>query len=159
RPKLLFCVLLRTEVAARGQKAEMLSIGVVLFEEIIGQIEDFLELAVPREQAGCFVEHRDPVSHVLEGNAEFGLALTDFVQQRAFSIAITAWAAKFCNSAICLSVNARTSWRKTRKAPTSSPSLSIGTPRLVRTLRIIGITANTSAYEGSEEMSAMWTAS
>ena len=30
---------------------------------------------------------------------------------RAFSIAITACAAKFCNSAICLSVNGRTSWR------------------------------------------------
>ena len=30
---------------------------------------------------------------------------------RAFSIAITAWAAKFCNRAICFSVNGRTSWR------------------------------------------------
>ena len=33
------------------------------------------------------------------------------VSSRAFSIAITACAAKFCNSAICLSVNGRTSWR------------------------------------------------
>ena len=33
------------------------------------------------------------------------------VISRAFSIAITAWAAKFCSSAICLSVNGRTSWR------------------------------------------------
>ena len=33
------------------------------------------------------------------------------VISRAFSIAITACAAKFCNSAICLSVNGRTSWR------------------------------------------------
>ena len=33
------------------------------------------------------------------------------VISRAFSIAITACAAKFCNRAICLSVNGRTSWR------------------------------------------------
>ena len=33
------------------------------------------------------------------------------VNSRAFSIAITAWAAKFCSSAICLSENGRTSWR------------------------------------------------
>jgi hypothetical protein len=33
------------------------------------------------------------------------------VISRAFSIAITACAAKFCNSAICLSVNGRTSDR------------------------------------------------
>ena len=33
------------------------------------------------------------------------------VMSRAFSIAITACAAKFCSSAICLSVNGRTSWR------------------------------------------------
>ena len=33
------------------------------------------------------------------------------VMRRAFSIAMTACAAKFCNSAICLSENGRTSWR------------------------------------------------
>jgi hypothetical protein len=33
------------------------------------------------------------------------------VKRRAFSIAMTACAAKFCNSAICLSVNGRISWR------------------------------------------------
>jgi len=33
------------------------------------------------------------------------------VNNRAFSIAITACAAKFCNSAICFSENSRTSWR------------------------------------------------
>ena len=30
---------------------------------------------------------------------------------RAFYVAMTAWEAKFCTSAICLSVNGRTSWR------------------------------------------------
>ena len=42
-------------------------------------------------------------------------------------MAMTAWAAKFCTSSICLSVKGRTSWRKIMIAPTSSPSLSIGT--------------------------------
>ena len=36
------------------------------------------------------------------------------VNSRAFSIAMTACAAKFCNSAICLSENGRTSWRLAR---------------------------------------------
>jgi hypothetical protein len=33
------------------------------------------------------------------------------VNSRAFSIAMTACAAKFCSNAICLSENGRTSWR------------------------------------------------
>jgi len=33
------------------------------------------------------------------------------MMSRAFSIAMTACAAKFCSSAICLSENGRTSWR------------------------------------------------
>ena len=33
------------------------------------------------------------------------------VNRRAFSIVMTAWAAKPCRSAICLSVKGRTSWR------------------------------------------------
>ena len=33
------------------------------------------------------------------------------LSSRVFSMAITAWAAKFCTSSICLSVNGRTSWR------------------------------------------------
>ncbi len=44
-----------------------------------------------------------------------GLLLQRFaaisLSSRVFSIAITAWAAKFCTSSICLSVNGRTSWR------------------------------------------------
>ena len=33
------------------------------------------------------------------------------LSRRVFSMAITAWAAKFCTSSICFSVNGRTSWR------------------------------------------------
>ena len=38
-------------------------------------------------------------------------ALRNSLSSRVFSMAMTAWAAKFCTSAICLSVNGRTSWR------------------------------------------------
>ena len=33
------------------------------------------------------------------------------LSRRVFSMAMTAWAAKFVTSSICLSVNGRTSWR------------------------------------------------
>ena len=47
-------------------------------------------------------------------------------------MAMTAWSAKFVTSSICLSVKARTSWRKMLKAPTSSLSFIIGTTTIVR---------------------------
>ena len=48
-------------------------------------------------------------------------------------MAITACAAKFCNRAICLSVNGRTSWRVTPKAPNRNPSFCNGTASRLRT--------------------------
>src|SRR5262249_33480160 len=53
-------------------------------------------------------------------------------RSRVFSIAITAWAAKFVTSSICLSVNGRTSGRKLRTGPTSPFSWISGPPRYVR---------------------------
>ena len=47
-------------------------------------------------------------------------------------MAMTAWAAKFVTSAICLSVKDRTSWRKMLIAPINAPSLNIGTTTIVR---------------------------
>ena len=55
------------------------------------------------------------------------------LSNRAFSMAMTAWAAKFWTSAICLSVNGRTSWRFRANEPISSFSFSIGTFMAVRT--------------------------
>ena len=49
------------------------------------------------------------------------------LSSRVFSMAITAWAAKFVTSSICLSVKGRTSWRKMLIAPINAPSLNIGT--------------------------------
>ena len=71
----------RAEVAARCEEAEVFLIGAMLFEKDVGQVEDLLELAVPRDQVLGFVEHRHAVAHVLERDAEFFLALPDFVQQ------------------------------------------------------------------------------
>ena len=52
---------------------------------------------------------------------------------RVFSMAMTAWAAKFWTNSICLSVNGRTSCRKMLMAPIKVFSLSIGTATRVRT--------------------------
>ena len=57
------------------------------------------------------------------------------VKSRAFSMAMTACAAKFCMSAICLSENGRTSRRYARIAPSNAPSLRSGTTSKERTAR------------------------
>ena len=54
-----------------------------------------------------FIKHSHAIAHVVEGYAQFVLALAISSSGRAFSIAITACAAKFSSSAICLSENAR----------------------------------------------------
>ena len=61
-------------------------------DDTVGHVKDFLELAVPRDQMLCFIEHGDAVAHILEGDAKFFLALREFISfsSRAFSIAITA---------------------------------------------------------------------
>jgi hypothetical protein len=52
---------------------------------------------------------------------------------RAFSIAMTAWSAKVRTSSICRSVNGSTRFRETLIVPSTAPSRSSGTARLVRT--------------------------
>ncbi len=54
------------------------------------------------------------------------------VNNRTFSIAMTAWLAKVATNSICLSVNGRTSRRWIVMAPTSAFSLSMGTASAVR---------------------------
>ena len=51
---------------------------------------------------------------------------------RAFSMAMTAWAAKVSTNLICFSVNGRTSARCRTKMPIGVPSRRRGTPRIVR---------------------------
>ncbi len=47
-------------------------------------------------------------------------------------MAITAWSAKVCSSAICFSLNGRTSVRRIIIAPTAAPSRNSGTASDVR---------------------------
>ena len=75
-------------------------------------------------------------------------------RSRAFSIAITAWSAKVSMRAIWLSVNARTSCRKMRITPSSSPARSMGIARVVR---LGSISRARSVYSGSAWTSRMWT--
>jgi hypothetical protein len=70
----------RAEVAALCEKTEVFLIGTVLLQEDIGQIEDLLELTVPCNQMLCSVKHGYAVTHILECDAEFLLALPYFVQ-------------------------------------------------------------------------------
>ena len=75
-------------------------------------------IAQRRSSGGDCVEHRgevagrgiDDLQH-LGGRSLLIQCLACLGQSRAFSIAMTACAAKFCNSAICRSVNGRTSCR------------------------------------------------
>ena len=54
------------------------------------------------------------------------------VKSRTFSIAMTAWSAKVWSSAICLSVNGRTSARRMVIAPIAAPSRMSGAVKWVR---------------------------
>ena len=67
------------------------------------------------------------------------------LSNRAFSMAMTAWAAKFCTSSICLSVKGRTSWRaraeradQVRCPLASGRSLTCASAQLDRTATVIG---------------------
>jgi hypothetical protein len=79
--KLLLRINTRSVLAAFGEIADIIGIGPPLGEDCVGHVEHLLELAVPRYQTGSVVEHGNAVAHVLEGDAEFFLALLDFVEQ------------------------------------------------------------------------------
>ena len=114
---------------------------------------DTVLLALENEQGSCrsAAERVSLVEHRIEDRREVtGRGIDDLqylggrgllrsnasrvsVMSRAFSIAITACAAKFCSSAICLSENGRTSWRLQEITPSSAPWRRSGINRLVRT--------------------------
>ena len=91
-------------LAAVGEIAEILGIARPPREEGVRQIEDLLEIAVPRGKARFGVEHGDAVAHIVEGDAHSAWRSRNSSNSRAFSIAITAWAAKVVASSISLSV-------------------------------------------------------
>ena len=66
-----------------------------------------------RFEHGLQVERRaaDDLEHVGGGGLLLQRLARSSLSRRVFSMAMTAWAAKFVTSSICLSVNGRTSWR------------------------------------------------
>ena len=78
------------------------------------------------------------------------------LNSRTFSRAMTAWAAKVCSSAICLSVNGRTSVRYTISTPTEAPSRSSGVASAVRTLATCVTSVRWGSSSTSRERSGSW---
>ena len=68
-------------LAAVSEIAEILGIARPLRQEGVRQIEHLLEIAVPRGEAHLGVEHDDAVAHIVEGDAQLGLALAQLVEQ------------------------------------------------------------------------------
>ena len=65
-------------------------------------VEDRLHV---RRRAADDAEHLGGRGLMLQRLAQFRVALAEFLEQRTFSMAITAWSAKVLRRAICLSVN------------------------------------------------------
>jgi hypothetical protein len=70
---LLFGVCLLAILAPGGKVTDESGIREPFGEEPVGQIENLLELAIPRHQTGRFIEHRDTIAHVFERDAQLGL--------------------------------------------------------------------------------------
>ena len=76
-------------------------------------------LAQPRGRFDQRVEHRlqikrraaDDFQHIGGRGLLLESISRNSLSSRVFSMAMTAWAAKFLTKSICLSVNGRTSWR------------------------------------------------
>ena len=65
-----------------------------------------------RRRAADDAEHLGRCRLMLQRLAQFRVALLSSLNSRTFSMAITAWSAKVSSSAICFSVNGRTSMRR-----------------------------------------------
>ena len=85
-----------------------------------------------RGRAADDAEHLGRCRLMLQGLAQFCVALLHSLNSRTFSMAMTAWSAKVSSSAICFSVNGRTSVRRIIIAPMATPSRSNGVARMVR---------------------------
>jgi hypothetical protein len=57
------------EFAALREEADVVRIARTRPQQCLGQIEDALEILVPGGQPQFAVEHRDPVAHIVEGDA------------------------------------------------------------------------------------------
>ena len=67
-------------LAMRRKVAKVVGKARPLGQQLIGQIEKLLEIAVPRREPLLGVEHCDTVAHVVEGDVQLGLPPPDFLQ-------------------------------------------------------------------------------
>ena len=69
------------EFTAYRQKADEIGEGARRTQNCLRQIEDLLQIAVPRDEPLSAIKHRDAVAHVVESHAQFGLALVYLIEQ------------------------------------------------------------------------------
>src|SRR3954453_10450599 len=67
------------ELAALGKITEILLIAAPFRQQLIGYVKDFLKVVIPGGKSQFGVEHRDAVTHVIEGDPQFGLTPRQFV--------------------------------------------------------------------------------
>ena len=77
-------------------------------------VEDRLHV---RRRAADDAKHLGRRCLMLQRLAQFRIALLDLLEQRTFSMAMTAWSAKVSSSSICLSVNGSTTVAPNRDGP------------------------------------------
>ena len=95
-----------------------------------GALDDGVEHRLHvRRRAADDAEHLGRCRLMLQGLAQFRVALPSSLNSRTFSMAITAWSAKVSRSAICLSVNGRTSVRRIMIAPNGERLRAAAAPR------------------------------
>jgi hypothetical protein len=71
----------RAVLAMRREVANVVAEARPLSQQSVGQIEKLLEIAVPRREPLLGVEHRNPVAHIVKGDAQLGLPLADLAEQ------------------------------------------------------------------------------
>ena len=74
-----------------------------------------------RRRAADDAEHLGRCRLMLQGLAQFRVALLNSLNSRTFSMAMTAWSAKVSRSAICLSVKGWTSVARIENSPDRDP--------------------------------------
>jgi len=72
---------LGAEFAALGEETEIIGIVRAIRQQRVGKLEDPLGIEVPGGEPQFPVEHSHPVAHIVECNAQLGLALADLVEQ------------------------------------------------------------------------------
>jgi hypothetical protein len=81
-PTAEFCLdVLGTKFAAFGEHAEVLRIHGPFRENGVGEVYNLLKVSIPGGEVQPGIEHRNPIAHIVEGDAQFSLALTDLIEQ------------------------------------------------------------------------------